>query len=241
VIELLGVGIPDERGAWLLHRVCAQFGRGELTAVLAARRAEGQAFLDALTARRIPIEGRVWIDRLPLMRETVARVRGLVVEAGPDTRFTEHRSLLWNTLVTPSAALRGLLRFPRRAERATATRALAAVRLDGRSRDPVASLAPPERARLALGRALARRPHALILRDVDDALGADDAATVLHLAHRLAHTERLVVLASVASAALARAHADRVIVLADGRLVFDGPVADFTGELASPRLHGVVG
>jgi phosphonate transport system ATP-binding protein len=241
VIELLGVGIPDGHGAWLLHRVCAQFGRGELTAVVAARRAEGQAFLDALTARRIPTEGRVWIDRLPLMRETVARVRRLVVEAGPATRFTEHRSLLWNALVTPSAALSGLLRFPRRAERATATRALAAVRLDGRSRDAVASLAPLERARLALGRALARRPRALVLRDVDDALGADDAAAMLSLARRLARTERLVVLASVASAALARAHADRVIVLADGRLAFDGPVADFIGELASCRLHGVGG
>ena len=27
----------------------------------------------------------------------------------------------------------------------------------------------------------------------------------------------------------------------DGRLVFDGPVADFSGALASRRLHGVVG
>ena len=49
------------------------------------------------------------------------------------------------------------------------------------------------------------------------------------------------VLASVASAALACAHTDRVIVAGDGRLVFDGPVADFSGALASRRLHGVVG
>ena len=56
-----------------------------------------------------------------------------------------------------------------------------------------------------------------------------------------AEPERRVVLASVASAALARGHADRVIVLADGRLVFDGPVAKFTGGLASSGLHGVVG
>ena len=56
-----------------------------------------------------------------------------------------------------------------------------------------------------------------------------------------AEPERCVVLASVASAGLACAHTDRVIVAGDGRLVFDGPGADFSGALASRRLHGVVG
>lgn len=241
MIELLGIGIPAERGAWLLHRVCARFDRGELVAVVAGQRAEAQAFLDALTGRRIPAEGRVWVDRIPLMRETATRVRDTIVDAGPDARFTEYRSVLWNALVTPRAGLGGLLRFPRRAERAAATRALAAVRLDGRGRDPVTSLPAPERARLALARALARRPRALVLRDVDAALGPDDATAFLGVARSLARAERLVVVASLASAAVARACADRVIVLADGLLVFDGPVADFTDDVASRRLRGVVG
>jgi len=57
----------------------------------------------------------------------------------------------------------------------------------------------------------------------------------------VARTERLIVVASVASAALARGCADRVVVLADGLLVFDGPVAGFTDEIASRRLRGAVG
>ena len=108
MIEFLGVGVRDGGGTWLLHRVCAQFERGELTAVVTARHAEGRAFLDALTGRRIPAEGRVWVERLPLMRETASRVRGLVTEAGPEVPFTDYRSVLWNTLVTPSAALRSI-------------------------------------------------------------------------------------------------------------------------------------
>jgi ABC-type polar amino acid transport system ATPase subunit len=241
MIEFLGVGIPDERGAWLLHRVCTRFERSELTAIVADRRSTGQAFLDALAGRRIPVEGRIWVDRIPLMRETATRVRGLVGEAGPDARFTEYRSVLWNTLITPRAAFAGLLRFPRRGARAAATRALIAVQLDGRWRDTVASLSALERARLALGRALARRPRAVVLRDVDRGLGADDAAAVLGLARGLAHVERFAAVASVASAPLARACADRVIVLAGGLLTFDGPAAEFNDEVATRRLRGVVG
>ncbi len=241
MIEFLGIGVPDERGGWLLHRVCARLERSELIALVTVRPDAGRAFLDALAGRRIPLEGRIWVDRIPLMRDTAARVRALVTDAGPGGRFTEHRSVLWNTLVTPRAALTGLLRFPRRAQRAAATRALAAVQLDARWRDPVGSLTSLERARLALGRALARRPRALVLRDVDGALGAEDAATLLRLVRRLAHVEHVVAMASVASAALALACADRVIVLADRALVFDGPTVDFDEAMANRRLRGVVG
>jgi len=229
VIEFLGVGIPDEHGGWLLHRVCARLERSGLVALVTARPDTGRAFLDALAGRHIPIEGRVWVDRIPLMRDTAARVRGLVTEAGPSVRFTEYRSVLWNTLVTPRAALTGLLRFPRPGQRAAAIRALSAVKLDARWRDPVGSLTSFERARLALARALARRPRALILRDVDATLGPEDAAALL----------RFVVVASV-SASLARACADRVIVIADGLLVFDGPALVFN-DAANHRLRGVVG
>jgi phosphonate transport system ATP-binding protein len=241
VIEFLGIGVPDERGAWLLHRVCARFERSGLTAIVAARPDTRQAFLDAFAGRRIPVEGRVWVDRIPLMRETASRVRGLVGEAGPDARFTEYRSVLWNTLVTPRAALTGLLRFPRRAERVAAIRALAAVQLDARWRDPVGLLTSFERARLAVARALARRPHAIALREIDRALGPEDAASLLRSVRSLAHIERIIAVASVGSASLAHVCADRVIVLADGLLVFDGPAAEFNDAVANRRLRGVVG
>jgi phosphonate transport system ATP-binding protein len=241
VIEFLGVGIPDDRGGWLLHRVCARFERHGLTAVVASRPDTGRAFLDALAGRRIPVEGRVWIDRIPLMRETAGRVRGLVSDAGPHGRFTEYRSVLWNTLVSPRSALSGLLRFPRRSQRVAAARALAAVQLDARWRDTVGSLTALERSRLALGRALARRPRVLVLRDVDGVLPAEDAEALLRLARHLAHIERIPVVASVGSAALAQACADRVIALADGVLVYDGPAVEFDDAMAHRRLRGVAG
>src|SRR3989442_14633143 len=76
MIELLGVGAPRQDGGWMLHRVCAQFRRGEVTLVVSRLPEERDALLDAVAARIVPEEGRVWVGRVPGSRDTVRRVRG---------------------------------------------------------------------------------------------------------------------------------------------------------------------
>ena len=66
MIELLGVGAPREDGGWRLHRVCATFGRGEVTLVVSHLPEERDALLDAVVARLLPQEGRVWVARVPV-------------------------------------------------------------------------------------------------------------------------------------------------------------------------------
>lgn len=86
MIELLGVGVQDEQKAWRLRKACARFDPGTLSAVVAGAPADGAAVLDALSGRRIPEEGRVWVTRVPLMRET----RGRRVDK-PPCRTTRRR------------------------------------------------------------------------------------------------------------------------------------------------------
>jgi ABC-type siderophore export system fused ATPase/permease subunit len=100
MIELLGVGAPREDGGWRLHRVCASFRRGEVTLVVSHRPEERDALLMAVAARIVPEEGRVWVDRVPVSRDTARRIRGLVAEVDVHARAVAHRSLLWNVLVT---------------------------------------------------------------------------------------------------------------------------------------------
>jgi phosphonate transport system ATP-binding protein len=232
MIELLGVGVAGSGGQWLLHRVCARLHRGVLTAIVARTPAQSTAFLDAVTGQLIPREGRVWVDRRPLMRETAGHIRAAVADVGQAPRYALSRSALWNTLVSTRNPLPGLLRFPRRAERESAMRALEAVGVAGRARQPMSALTTAERLRVGLARALLWRATAVVLRDVDAALGLDEVGTLLTLARALARTERIVVVSSLASPALACAHADRVIALADGGLLFDGRSRELTEEPA---------
>jgi phosphonate transport system ATP-binding protein len=238
MIELLGVGAPREDGGWRLHRVCASFRRGEVTLVVSHLPEERDALLDAVAARIVPEEGRVWVDRVPVSRDTARRIRGLVAEVDVHAPAVAHRSLLWNVLVSGNSGQRTIqgLRLPRKTEREGARRALERVGLGGREIELAAPLGRVDRARLAIAGALVRKPEALAIREVDAVFDDGEAAAMRGLLQSLARRERLAVLASAASPAAARGFADRLVAIADGLLVFDGQPADFSDERAAWRF-----
>jgi phosphonate transport system ATP-binding protein len=239
MIELLGVGAPRQDGGRRLHRVCASFRRGEVALVVSRLPEERAALLDAVAARIVPDEGRVWVSHVPVSRDTVRRIRGMVVEADVHARPVEHRSLLWNVLVAGKSghrALPGLLRLPRKSERLAARRALERVGLGGREVETASGLGAVDRARLALASALLTTPEVLVAHEIDRGLDGAEAATVRALLRSLAHRERLAVLASAATPAAASDFADRLVAIADGLLVFDGAPADFSGQRVAWRF-----
>jgi ABC-type phosphate/phosphonate transport system ATPase subunit len=232
VIELLGVGAPRENGGWILHRICARFRRGEVALMVSRLPEERNALLDAVSGRIVPEEGRVWIGRVPVSRDTVRRIRGLVADVDVRSRPVAYRSLLWNVLVAGKSghrALHGLLRLPRKSERQAARRALERVGLGGRELEIAAGLGAVDQARLALASVLLRTPEVLVVRDIDRGLDGAEAPIVRALLRSLAGQERLAVLASAATPSDASGLADRLVAIADGLLVFDGHPADFSG------------
>ena len=235
MIELLGVGVTDRDGRWLLHRVCTEMKAGQVTVVVSRRPEERAAFLDAAAGRRIPVEGRVWVERIPLMWETAGRIRSLVAEARGDSPLAAHRSVSWN-VIAGRGPLRGLLRLSRGGGGQAAARALEAAGLGSRARDRVVVLSPLDRARLHIARALARSPRGLILRDLDGPLAPDERRALIALARTLSRTYRLAVVAGIADPALVHAGADRVLGIADGALVFDGAPARFAQATAGAGI-----
>jgi ABC-type branched-subunit amino acid transport system ATPase component len=224
VIELLGVGVPRREGGWLLHRVCATLETGEVTVVLGGRAEERLALLDTLAGRRLPEEGRVWVGRVPLMRATVSRIRGLAAEVDPDAGVAERRSLFWNVLAPAPGprALGRLLRLPRWGQRHAAMAALERVGLRARAEEPAGTLTAGDRVALLVARALARRPRYLVVREADRVVGPEVVEGLLALLRRLARAERLGIVMSLAAAAEGLGGADRVLLLGDGLLLFQG-------------------
>jgi ABC-type phosphate/phosphonate transport system ATPase subunit len=123
-------------------------------------------------------------------------------------------------------------------DRASALAALGAVGLGERAGDPVSTLAAGGRARLGVARALTGRAEVLLVRDVE-ALGPPDAGALLHLLAAIARDRRATVLVALASLGLAGLAADRVLAIADGALIFDGPPGRL-GERADRRLTPLV-
>jgi phosphonate transport system ATP-binding protein len=226
MIEVLGVGVPRDGGGWWLHRVCARVERGELLLVVSGERPEREALLDALGGRHIAEEGRVWVSRTPVLRATRGRLRAVLGDVDLARPLAARRSVLWNTLA-PAApgwgVLPGFLRFPRPAERRAALRALARVGLADEIHRPAGDLDAEAWFRLHLARELAREPEYLLVHEIDAGLDVRAAARVLALLRDLSRNQRLAIVVGVASLALARASADRVVVIAEGLLVFDGP------------------
>jgi phosphonate transport system ATP-binding protein len=240
LIELLGVGVPREPGqGWLLHRVCAQIESGELTMVVSRDPAERLALLDAATGRRLPEEGRVYIGRVPITRETKGRLRARVGDADLTLPLVTSRSVLWNALATRRPGMRAFLgfrRLPLARERRAALEALARLGLRELALERVAQLDAEGRSRLVIARELARGPDHLIVREVDAGLDGQEAGMLLTTLRILAHSGHIAILASAASWASARAHGHRVIGIADRLLVYDGPPSSLTDEVIARRL-----
>jgi phosphonate transport system ATP-binding protein len=225
MIELLGVGVPQDGGGWLIRGICARIRPGELTAVVSRHRHEGQAIFDAITGRSIPVEGRIWVNGVPLMRETVGRVRSRVGEARLDARLSEGRSLFWNALAAPRESARlvhGLLRYPQPWERSAVRRALGLVALEARAWDRVETLDISARGSFALARALAVAPSYIVLSCLEGG-DAGEAIRVLTLARRLAESERVGIIVGLPDLELAHGRAHHVLGLDGGSLVFEGP------------------
>ena len=142
--------------------------------------------------------------------------------------FQEARLLPWRTVLQNVQ-----LGLESRDAAARARDALAQVGLADRASEWPAVLSGGQRQRVALARALVHRPRLLLL---DEPLGAVDALTRIEMQRLIESVWRELRFTAVLvthDVAEAVALADRVLLVEDGRVTLDEPVA-----LARPRAHG---
>jgi ABC-type branched-subunit amino acid transport system ATPase component len=228
MIELLGVGVRHRKGDWLVRNVCARLEAGELTLVVSSRPEERRAVIEAVTGHRVPDEGRLWVNHVPLLRATARRLRSLCGVVELPGRLVGERSILWKALAPTSAvrALGGLLRLPHRRDRHAVEVALERVGLRGRAHEPAAVLPVADRLRLLVARALARDPEHLAVSEPDLVLTLPELTAFIGLLSSIAHRQRLGVMVSVAHAGEIWRLVDRLLVLDGSRLIFAGPPDD---------------
>ncbi|WP_312782154.1 ABC transporter ATP-binding protein [Brevundimonas sp.] len=232
--ENLSVRLGDKA---VLNGVNAAFAPGLVTAVVGPNGAGKSTLLDCLAALRRPDAGQVTLDERPL-RDLPSRERARRIAYLP-----QNAEIAWavdgRTFVglgrTPYVGAWGLSAE----DRLAVDRAMAVTGVQAFADRVVSTLSGGERARVLIARALAGDPQWLL---ADEPLAGLDPGHVLDacdLFRRLADEEGRGVILTLHDLDAALRVADRVIVLADGRVLADAPPREALSPEVLKAAYGV--
>ncbi|XVU26116.1 ABC transporter ATP-binding protein [Actinoplanes sp. CA-054009] len=209
----------DGQKVTALAGVDAAFGRGTFTAIMGPSGSGKSTLLQTAAGLDRPSSGKVWIGdtELSKLNETklteLRRDRiGFVFQA-----FNLIGALTVEENILLPGRLSGLLPDPR-----WVSEVVERVGLTQRLRHRPAQLSGGQQQRVAIARALAVRPEVIFADEPTGALDTTSAGEVLGLL-RSAVTDYRQTVVMVTHDPVAASYADRVLLLADGRIVHDTP------------------
>ena len=243
---------PDEvirtEGVWfgyhagdaqpVLRGVDLRVRRGELVALVGPNGSGKTTLLRLLTGLHRPRAGRV-------------AILGRPIEEWSRAQLARRVSVLPQSLELPAgfrvAVLVGMARAPHAtrlfadtdADRAAVARALAEAGAEDLAERHVEELSGGERQRVLVAMALAQEPELLLLDEPTVHLDLAHAVAVLEAVRDLRAGRGVTALAVIHDLALAAAFAPRVVVLADGQVVADGPPDEVLAGSLVERVLGI--
>ena len=202
-----------------LAGVDAEFGRGTFTAIMGPSGSGKSTLLQAAAGLDRPTEGRVWIGDTELTRLSETKLTRLRRDR---IGFVFQAFNLVGALTVEENIVLPLRLSGARPDRAWLAGIVERVGLTGRLRDRPSQLSGGQQQRVAIARALATRPEVIFCDEPTGALDTTSAAEVLTLL-RGAVDEHGQTVVMVTHDPVAASYADRVVLLADGRIVRDMP------------------
>jgi iron complex transport system ATP-binding protein len=232
--ENLSVRLGDKL---VVNGVGAAFSRGLVTAVVGPNGAGKSTLMDCLATLRRPDTGQVTLDGRSL-RDLPSRERARRIAYLP-----QNAEIAW---AVDGRTFVGLGRTPyvgawgvTAADRTAVEQAMAVTGVEAFADRVVSSLSGGERARVLIARALAGDPQWLL---ADEPLAGLDPGHVLDacdLFRRLADEQGRGVILTLHDLDAALRVADRVIVLAEGRVLADGAPAESLSPGVLKAAYGV--
>lgn len=131
-----------------------------------------------------------------------------------------------------------LLRWYSRDQYARILEALAMVGLEERVLDRCDKLSGGQKQRVAIARALVQKPSLILADEPISALDPRSAESVMEILGRAARELGITVVCNLHHLEAARNHADRVVGLNDGRIVYDGPPAGLDAHAVRKLYRG---
>lgn len=224
-------------GKLVVAGVAATFQSGTVTAILGPNGAGKSTLLACLAGLRKPNAGRVRLDETDMLSmQARARARRIgFIPQTPEVAWAVEARILVGLGRTPFIGSSGLSLE----DAAAIDRAMEAAGVAELASRDVTTLSGGERGRVLIARALAGDPEWLL---------ADEPLTGLDPGHQLdagdlframAHEQGRGVIVTLHDLSLAARIADRIIVMAAGKVLADGPPAEALSPEVMARAYGV--
>lgn len=232
IVTLDQVGVTYPNGVTALESVSLTINRGEF-AVLLGLSGAGKStllrtinYLHAPTKGMITVEGLGQLSQKTMSQEAVLRSHrqqtGMIFQ---QHQLLERHSALQNVLMGRlgyHSFWRSLLPLSQSDQR-IALDCLDRVGLIDKALTPVKALSGGQKQRVGIARALAQHPQLMLADEPIASLDPASSHKVLSLLRDICKADGIAALLSLHQVDFAREYGDRIIGLAHGRIIFDGP------------------
>jgi phosphonate transport system ATP-binding protein len=231
LLEIRDLRLVYPNGYEALKSVNLTVDRGEIVGVVGRSGAGKSTLLRCINGLERPTSGSVWLDGEDIASLGGADLRALQHRIGfiwQEYNLVERLSVITNVLcgrLARSSGLGSLLYHFDRPQREIAVRSLERVNLLDRARQRADRLSGGEKQRAAIARAIAQQPKVILADEPVASLDPELATQVMDDLARVARDEGVPTLINIHAIELARMFCDRIVGIAQGVVVFDGPVA----------------
>ena len=207
----------------VLKGVNLEVARGEVVVIIGPSGSGKSTLLRCLNYLEPVQSGEVWVDgiRLDHHKTNIRQIRAEVGMVFQSFNLFPHFTALENIMVSPLH----VLREPLAELRPRALALMAKVGLSDKVEAYPHELSGGQQQRVAIARALAMRPKAMLFDEVTSALDPELVGDVLRVMRQLA-ADGMTMIVVTHEMGFAREVADRVIFMADGLIVEEGPPAE---------------
>lgn len=227
IVDLDNVEVTYPSGVTALRSISLRLYRGEFAAVLGISGAGKSTLLRTINHLQRPTQGTVAADGLgdladPRILRAHRQRTGMIFQ---QHQLIERQSALQNVLMGRLAYhsfWRSLLPLPP-SDQQLALDCLDRVGLLDKALTPVKILSGGQKQRVGIARALAQQPQLILADEPIASLDPASAHRVMTLLRNICQTDGIAALLSLHQVEFAREYCDRIIGLAQGRVIFDGP------------------
>jgi phosphonate transport system ATP-binding protein len=242
LLDIHNLQLVYPNGYEALKSVNLTVDRGEIVAVVGRSGAGKSTLLRCINGLERPTSGSVVLDDRDVARLSGPDLRALQQRIGfiwQEYNLVERLSVMSNVLCGRLAGCEGpgsLLFYFGRGQREIAVRSLERVNMLHRARQRADRLSGGEKQRVAIARALAQEPTIILADEPVASLDPELAVQVMEDLARVARDEGVPTLINIHAIELARMFCDRVVGIAKGVVVFDGPLSALD-EAAMDRIY----